>query len=67
MKNAARIILIYGKMKKNNTDFDSKYVSMFTGNPINDRPLSACSLYEATCMSGDCIPKSAICNGVAGM
>lgn len=31
--------------------------------PTWTRPSTACSVNEATCMNGQCIPKSSLCNG----
>lgn len=34
-----------------------------TDNPIVDRPPSACGYNQATCMNGECIDRTKICNG----
>ncbi|XP_041450431.1 basement membrane-specific heparan sulfate proteoglycan core protein isoform X4 [Drosophila obscura] len=33
-------------------------------NDLGSRPSTACSQYQATCMNGDCIDKSNICDGI---
>lgn len=38
--------------------------STFLDNPIVDRPPSACGYNQATCMNGECIDRTLICDGI---
>lgn len=43
------------------------FIFLHSGHQTWERPPTACSIHEATCMNGDCIPKSALCNGKPGI
>lgn len=39
-------------------------IQLISDDPVNDRPPTACGVSQATCMNGDCIDKSKICDGI---
>ncbi|XP_037037177.1 basement membrane-specific heparan sulfate proteoglycan core protein isoform X11 [Bradysia coprophila] len=42
----------------------SVFLNVEKFDPIHDRPPTACGVTQATCMNGDCIDKSKICDGI---